>query len=650
MHNLVNIRDFLPVGDDWAPAFKGAIDASIAGGHGGVFVPANKDPYTVRKPDSAVPVPSIDLRTVTDFTLMGDGYGSIIKMIGSGRGGSWAMIHIGGHAANVTVRDLFLDGNREFLTELDEGEQTHLVRLGGSRGITGGADNVKILNCTLTRADGDGVAILPISAPFGSGEEVSNVRIAFCEFIDNNRSGISNQRSTELIEILYNYFEGTSDQDIDFEPTGGELATGPRRYVIMGNTIVHSTRPAAITLSGVSPDIPASNNILAYNQIYGGGLGMVDAEHTSIVGNYIEGGLLGPGPVVRFTEKVSGVRFSNNHVVRPAGALPGSLLLVTSSTSNPSFASSEEFIDPVNNTFTRKNHGLDTGAGPVRVTTSGTLPAGLTLETDYWVIRVDADVVKLAASLADALAEIPVDITDVGEGVQQMTLIHFPRGVDVHDNRFHTYVAVAADDRSDEEGAIVFRNAQECSFRNNEVHSYSGTTIRNAVNFHTSAAILVTVKGWDVSGNRIRGDARADRTGAFAHGVILKPIGVGVEDIRITFNSFRGCTGQIFWTKGDVDSGSYDNIPIVIGNNGDGVPFEIREIQDVPVIAALLIGGNDGVQPAVGTLSGSGAIYCGSEPPTISAGKGSIYMRTGESPGAVLFVNTDGNTGWQPVA
>ena len=445
MHNLINVRNFSPSGDDWVPAFKGAINEALAGGHAGVFVPANKDPYTVRRPDSVVPVPSIDLRSISDFAIVGEGRGSVIQMIGSGGGGSWSLLHIGGHATHITVRDLVLDGNRTNLTDLDPGHQTHLIRLGGSIAITGGAANVTILNCTLTNADGDGVAILPISGPFGGGEEVSNVHIAHCGFFDNNRSGISNQRSTELIEILHNYFEGTKNQDIDFEPTGGELATGPRRYVILGNTFVHTTAPAAVTLSGVGPDIPASNNIFAYNQVYGGGLGMVDAEHTLIVGNYIEGGLLGSQPVVRFSEKLRGIRFANNHVVRPVGALPGSVLSVLSAAQTPTFSSASD-IDATTDTFTRNNHGLDTGTGPVRVTTTDSLPAGLELGTDYWVIRDDADVLRLAASVAEAMSENAVDITDVGAGAQTMTIVHAPRGVDVHDNRFHTYVPVASDD------------------------------------------------------------------------------------------------------------------------------------------------------------------------------------------------------------
>lgn len=64
-------------------------------------------------------------------------------------------------------------------------------------------------------------------------------------------------------------------------------------------------------------------------------------------------------------------------------------------------------------------HGLNTGDGPVQITNSGgALPAGLTGSTNYWVIKVDANNFKLAASLALALAGTPIDLTTNGTGTQ----------------------------------------------------------------------------------------------------------------------------------------------------------------------------------------------------------------------------------------
>lgn len=59
------------------------------------------------------------------------------------------------------------------------------------------------------------------------------------------------------------------------------------------------------------------------------------------------------------------------------------------------------------------SHGLNLGLKG-QLTTTGTLPTGLSLATDYFVIVVDADTIKLATSLANAEAGTAVNITDQG--------------------------------------------------------------------------------------------------------------------------------------------------------------------------------------------------------------------------------------------
>ncbi len=53
---------------------------------------------------------------------------------------------------------------------------------------------------------------------------------------------------------------------------------------------------------------------------------------------------------------------------------------------------------------THTTHGLLTGDGPLFYSGIGTLPAELTAGTPYWVIKVDANTYKVAASLTDALS------------------------------------------------------------------------------------------------------------------------------------------------------------------------------------------------------------------------------------------------------
>ncbi|CAK0762867.1 hypothetical protein CCP3SC1AL1_310004 [Gammaproteobacteria bacterium] len=73
------------------------------------------------------------------------------------------------------------------------------------------------------------------------------------------------------------------------------------------------------------------------------------------------------------------------------------------------------------NTFTKATHGLKTG-DVTSWTTSNTLPTLstgiMTVDTAYYVIKVDDNTFKLATSYTNAIAETNVDVTGVGVGTQ----------------------------------------------------------------------------------------------------------------------------------------------------------------------------------------------------------------------------------------
>src|SRR5579859_5024629 len=72
--------------------------------------------------------------------------------------------------------------------------------------------------------------------------------------------------------------------------------------------------------------------------------------------------------------------------------------------------------------ITDAGHGLFTGDGPVRLTTSGTLPAGLLANTDYWIVKLTADTYELATSFANAMASTPVVVAFTGNGTGTLTI------------------------------------------------------------------------------------------------------------------------------------------------------------------------------------------------------------------------------------
>ncbi len=70
-------------------------------------------------------------------------------------------------------------------------------------------------------------------------------------------------------------------------------------------------------------------------------------------------------------------------------------------------------------TITIASHGMVTGA-KIALTTAGTLPTGVTATT-YWMIKVDANTLKFASSLANAAAGTAVDLTTPGIGTHTLT-------------------------------------------------------------------------------------------------------------------------------------------------------------------------------------------------------------------------------------
>jgi hypothetical protein len=73
-------------------------------------------------------------------------------------------------------------------------------------------------------------------------------------------------------------------------------------------------------------------------------------------------------------------------------------------------------VDDTANTFTKVAHGLETGDGPVRMSSTGTLPTNIVVDTDYWVIATSADTFKLAATYVDAINLTAIDLGDAGTG------------------------------------------------------------------------------------------------------------------------------------------------------------------------------------------------------------------------------------------
>jgi hypothetical protein len=124
----------------------------------------------------------------------------------------------------------------------------------------------------------------------------------------------------------------------------------------------------------------------------------------------------------------------SGQIVAAAGA-PWSLKLLDiqayyrMATTNVTGTGSRALIN--SNTFTASNSGGDllltytndfNTFSKVRFTTTVTLPTGLSLATDYWIVRIGATTCKVATSLANAIAATYVAYTDGGTGTHTVTM------------------------------------------------------------------------------------------------------------------------------------------------------------------------------------------------------------------------------------
>lgn len=94
-------------------------------------------------------------------------------------------------------------------------------------------------------------------------------------------------------------------------------------------------------------------------------------------------------------------------------------------TTNPLSPFSTFTVDPETDVVTHTNINLMPFTR-VQLTTTGTLPGGLSLATNYFVIRLTDFTCKFATSYANAVAGISVDITSAGSGTHTINTL-YPR-------------------------------------------------------------------------------------------------------------------------------------------------------------------------------------------------------------------------------
>lgn len=138
---------------------------------------------------------------------------------------------------------------------------------------------------------------------------------------------------------------------------------------------------------------------------------LVAAKRRALVVVYLSDGVTMAPRSTSFTSKLF-VGQSSSTLVAASGTMTNVRrpLVVADSTVSSITAGTDTIT-------TSSAHNLETGDGPIRVTTTGSLTGtGLALATDYWIVKVDGTNIKLATSLSNAYAGTVVDLTGSGTG------------------------------------------------------------------------------------------------------------------------------------------------------------------------------------------------------------------------------------------
>ncbi len=295
---------------DDAPAFRSAIAAADAVAGSTVYVPAGT--YLMDRPSDSV-IGIVRMQNVTDVDVVGDGVTSVVKFKARNwsTGGDPHLFWCSG-CSLVNFSDFTIDGSKSDAGFAGQ-EQMHGIFWLNSHDVT-------VQRMRFDDNFGDGVMTI------GDGGTTQDVLVADNEFLNGGRSGIGVQGGTTQMQFLGNYFEGTRDQDIDFEPTGSSEVPprpGPTDILIQDNTMVRGigtcvTKPAgqectqSVTIGGQEPTNKAKRIQLVDNQITGGGVRVFQTEDVTIEGNTVSSDLEQISPVLNVVGSTTGLVVRDN--------------------------------------------------------------------------------------------------------------------------------------------------------------------------------------------------------------------------------------------------------------------------------------------------------------------------------------------------
>jgi len=292
---VFNVLDFGAVADnvtDNSAAIQAAADAANAAGGGIVYFPSGK--YAIYRSTDVHVLASVDLADHRNITFLGNGYQSQIRMTGDAQAADWYGFDIYKDAFNITFTGLYFDASQVFNS--DPAQQQHTIQVAGTVTDTGlpGGHFVTVTGCYFDYQFGDHVRLIsnfptPASDVFGV-VVTDNIFLAQTIGLQTNtakfRSAVGFQRNVLSTLIAYNYMDGSSDNTIDYEPTGNGTNQGDCIYGNQANGRSHNAQ--IFTSSGTTFTTPNQDIVWAYNIGFnGGGIACGDSSTNTWIGNVI---------------------------------------------------------------------------------------------------------------------------------------------------------------------------------------------------------------------------------------------------------------------------------------------------------------------------------------------------------------------------
>lgn len=259
----------------------------------------------------------IEMKNVANIRVQGYSQ-TTVKLAPRNSLGDCHIFHVW-NSADISFNGFKIDGSRFDHTLIDE--QSHGIQVTDSQ-------NVTIEDMEFYQLYGDGIRLLGISSTSKPWTEEVSIRDS--RFLENGRSGIAVQRGNRSVKISSNYFKGTSDQDIDFEPSG--QANAPHDFRIVDNEIIHSTPALSVTLGGFNAE-PAKNIVFA-NNILSGGAVRIGEVADSIISNNV---IIGPSDnrVVDVVGSIKNLIISGNRIIANGGT-EAAVRIATQGSASPS--------------------------------------------------------------------------------------------------------------------------------------------------------------------------------------------------------------------------------------------------------------------------------------------------------------------------